>query len=428
MLFKVTVIAQLVKIFAAVSSLLTISLLTQLLGQSGFGKYAYVISLITIALLPIQMGLTPVLVKETAKIWTNNDVHGIEKLITSTRHHLTKVMCVALLIIVIFFFLYSSSTKNEYDFKLNLLVFAIPLIGYGQINSAVLRGFGKPIVGIILDVALRNVLMLMMIYAVYQQKLVDINYSNMLLIYLISCCIGLCISWAALSNELKKLRRKANKSTVKSPEAKIIKFSHLVPFAIVTGVSTFALNLDVVLIKFFQGDISTGVYKIASSVAGLVLFGLSTVNLIIQPQIVSALERKNYTRFYETFSFARKFSVFVSLIFLLIYYTFGSQILVQLFGDENHSASLPISILSTFYCLSTLFGPVQTAMLMTGKHKNAMWISIISLSFSVLGSVWLLINTQYGIAGVAFMTGFSYLFRTALFYFEIKRSFLKSSR
>lgn len=390
-----------VRIGSVVAGLVASIVLARTLGPGSYGVYAFVFSLITLLSLPVKMGLPTLIIRETAKA----DQAKEESLMFGVwrwSDRMMAVMTVATLSVIVLYFWLSSEDQNS---KRNALVFAlplIPLIGFAEARGAAVRGLRHVALGSIPNKILRpSLLALAVLFASFWIS-TPLNATQVFGIHIAIASITLLVAIF--------IRRH-----VKSSDGKLVKGQNtettrawlkaILPLSVIAGLQAISHNTDILMLGVMAQDVDTGLYRVALSGATIAIFGLTTVNLVLQPYFARAWGAKDQTQLQKLASFGARVSVASTLPVLVVFWFGGTWLLTFVYGAEYAGAFWALIILCLSQVLSAFFGSVGNLLTMSGRE----WIALTGLALSTAINVflnWMLIP-RYGIEGAAVATGVS---------------------
>ena len=173
------------------------------------------------------------------------------------------------------------------------------------------------------------------------------------------------------------------------------------PMFLIAGMNFIANKTDILMIGAYLGPTETGIYAVATRVAGLVTFGLSAVNAMIAPMISELYSAGQHRELQRIVALAAKgifaFTVVASAGLILL-----GPYLLSIFGKDFGVSYIPMLILVGGTTVSALSGSVGFLMVMTKHQREASVIIGISALLNVILNA-LLIPTV-GLIGAAMST------------------------
>jgi O-antigen/teichoic acid export membrane protein len=179
------------------------------------------------------------------------------------------------------------------------------------------------------------------------------------------------------------------------------------PMLLMSLVNVVQSRTDIIMLGIFQGTTVAGYYTAASRVAAFVLFGLTTINLVIAPLISELFSQQRHAELQHAVTMVAQvvflFTLPVALIIIV-----GGRFILQLFGPEFVVAYSALVILTVGQFINALAGPVGYLMTMTRYQNEAAIILVMSAGLNVGLNAFLI--PVYGLIGAALATAGSMIF------------------
>ncbi len=369
--------------------------LARVLGPEAYGVYAFVFSVITLLGLPVKMGLPTLILRETARA----DQAGDGALMAGIWRWSNQAMALMAAVVLALGWLYlwaiaGTNAPRPAAFAWALLL--IPLIGWAEARAAALRGLRRVALGPGPDKIARP-LLLAAVVALWAAPLSAAQ------VYMIHAGMAAATLLAA-SVILRRVRphyagEEAPRTT---PRAWI---AAIVPLSAIAGLNVVSHNTDILMLGALASDVDVGLYRVALSGANIVLFGLTTVNLVLQPYFARAWGAGDHRQLQKLATAGTRISVAATLPVLALFWLGGTGLLTLIFGQAYSGAFWALILLCLGQTVSAFFGSVGNLLMMSGRE----WVALSGLVASTLVNValnWVLIP-RYGIEGAAIATGAS---------------------
>lgn len=381
-------------------SVVTTSLAARLLMPEKFGQYALIISLVTILSVPSTLGLRTLVARETAYSKQSQDtVRGTAVWVWAMRLSLViaVVVSVALMgwgVLV--------DAEMQWQFAAGAVLLILSPIA--KILSGVLQGSDQVASSQVVDVVARPLFMsslLLVGFLVFEPGTPQVGLVLGFMVVAMTAEAGVGAVFLGRGEILRGLQSSVG---LEKSEARQLLVS-AVSFGAISGVQVVNGNLDILMIGTFLGPVDTGLYRTATSLAGITSFGLVVVNLVILPKIAAfhkAGEQKSLERLLFRSVIMVTLSALAGSLFLLVG---GHTLLGLLFGEVYTDAYWSLAILAAGQVANAFFGPVALVLNMTGREK----LTLVGVSVATLVNIALNITLipRYGIEGAAFATAFS---------------------
>ena len=164
---------------------------------------------------------------------------------------------------------------------------------------------------------------------------------------------------------------------------------------------------DTIALGFFKTSYDVGLYNVALPTAGLILIFLNSFRYIFVPVVSELFGKKDKENMRTVFNSVNKWLYYITFPAFLLMILFPDNIMIILFGSEAVGASVPFVILSFGFFMFSVFSLSSTLLLIIGKTKTNMFITILGSTTNLVLNI-LLIPT-FGINGAAVSTSISFV-------------------
>ncbi|MGF1774980.1 oligosaccharide flippase family protein [Vibrio wakamikoensis] len=386
-------------------------LLARLLGPEDYGSYSYILSIITIATLPVVAGMPNLIIRELS-IYQQNKMWGlVVGLISWCRCYAMLMSAFAALFV---FFAYVLGFIV--DVNLNVLLIALVLVPFRAFLSqqcAFLNAFQRPALAKVPEQIINPTLSMIFIllFAYYSSVTLETAFISVVLSTILSQFIGVILS----RNNLEIVRGNLN------PEWKMrIWVKSLVPFALIAFVYTLNSEVATVFLGSFSSHQEVGYFKVAIQAVAIIAIGLSSVNSVIMPKIARSYNIGDVSQAQATIRIGVRYSVLLSIFIVFTYIFYGRHLIEFLFGVEYSGVYEILMILTFYQVIDVLLGPVGLVLNMTGNEGKA--LSRLLVVFAVNVALLFLLVPLYGAAGAAYAMLFSLVLLKVLMCFAVYQS------
>lgn len=388
-----------VRVGAILAGLVSSVALARALGPETYGIYAFVFSLITLLGLPVKMGLPTLIVRETARSDQAGDgalMHGIWR----WSDRAMALMSAAVLALSAAYVWLVAGLESPRMIALLCALPLVPLIGLAEARGAAIRGLRRVALGSAPDKILRPLLLAGAVSAVGWVSVVSPSAAQ---VYLIHCGVAL-VTVVVASVIAARIRPQhpGTEAPRTTPRAWI---AAILPISALAGLQVISHNTDILMLGVLASDADVGLYRVALSGANIALFGLTTINLVLQPYFARSCSAGDHRQLQRLATAGARFSLLASFPFLALFWFGGTWLLSLIYGEAYAGAFWALIILCLGQTVSAFFGSAGNLLTMSGRE----WIAAGGLFVSTLVNVglnWLLIP-RYGIEGAAIATGLS---------------------
>jgi len=403
-----------IKLASTVLGLLTGVFVARALGPEHYGIYAYVMALVSLLSLPALFGLPSLIVRETAKAQAHEQ-WGLMRGLWRWSSTFTGGLAVFIAIVAFFAALLVAGRFSAEQLQTMFWgVLLVPLMTLGNLRGAALRGLHKVLQGQLPESVVRPVLFLSLIGLLAWLK-VDLTAPHAMamnaLASLFSFMLGAWLLWIARPEGL----RQKPVSVVHGREW----LKSALPLALTSALSMVNHHADIIMIGWFSSATDVGIYRVATSGAALVVFGLTTINMVVGPYYAKFHARKEKEQIQKLATNSARVVIAMTLPVVIAFLFFGEPLIGFIFGQEYLSAYLSLAIISVGQLMNASFGSVGLLLVMTGhERETTKGVAVATLSNVVLNAVLIPI---YGIEGAAFATAFTLLTWNVLLWIAVAR-------
>lgn len=374
--------------------------LARFLGPAGLGTYSYIYAILMLLAIPTQLGLPKLVVRETAKAEVSDNWGAVRGLWRWSNI----LVCGFSVVIVIGVILFTSTTKFNYANLLLLGVILIPLNALGNIRGASLRGLGRVILGQLPETIVRPIVFLCLIL-VFNMFWVPDTFTpeSAMLLNIIASGIAFAFGFVLLAKSIPQpLWARPTPEYHHKPW-----ITALLPLGLISGIQIINSNLDIIMLGVFRTPEEVGIYKVVVMAAGLVVFGLQAINMVIMPSVARMHEQKDMANLQKLVTSSARMILAIALTAALVFFVFGHWILETAFGSEFSDGYNILVVLVAGQLANAAFGSVALLLNMGGHEKE----TLVGVALAACANVALnlLLIPLYGGWGAAMATSITLL-------------------
>jgi O-antigen/teichoic acid export membrane protein len=368
-------------------------LLARVMGPEHYGIYAFVLSVVTLLILPAKAGLPTLLVRETAYNQLKGNwglLRGLLKL--GGRFVLGySIFIVAAAWIYVHYQWEGGSTVRGEAFLWALAL--VPFLAYTGIRAGTLRGLRWVISSEIPEQLIRPVVVVVCAgFLLLIGR--EIDAVTAVQINIISAIVAFLIGTIIL---LKALPARTKQS---APEYTLRPWlASLFPLSIFVGLKLLDAQVSLILLGVFSSSEEVALFKVATTGAGLVAFGMTAVNMAMSPHLARLFHEGNLETLQRMIVVSTRLVALTSFPIALAFIFWGEAIISFIFGPEYSGAGAALAILSIGQLVNASAGPVATLLNMAGKDRVTVLVSMIALGLNLVLGVTLI--PLYGLTGAA---------------------------
>jgi len=364
-----------------------------------FGMYSLSLSYFFIFLLFSHMSVDTLSLKNISIFKSQSKLSQIKGFYFSSINAMLILSTIVFFCVICYLFLINNNLDSDLKKTVLLFLFSTPFAANVLLISSFLRSYNYIFYSQFTDSILKPLFLICMIYIVILLNgSLESHMAGM--IYLISSVMSfLIINYIFFKKIYSKLRNYEPK-----PFNRIVKKS----FPIFLGVFFYLLisQADILMIGYFLGPSEVGLYAPASRLSSLIFFLSSIFSIVIASEIAIAYENNNFLRLSKITIFSTRFLTFFSLIYVLIIFFIGNEIL-NLYGNKFVISHTPLIILSLGYFTKSL-SISELFMIMTKFQIQSSIILLVTLILNITLNYFLI--TPLGIIGASIATACSLIF------------------
>ncbi len=380
-----------IKLAAACMAMVLQMSLARLLGPAGYGEYAYVIAWLQLLLLFAQSGLSMAAVRYMAEYLAQDQPELAQGFIRrSTQAAFISSIVLGLLMVGIAATAHSAGSVISRHFLLAGM--ALPVLAQFVLNSAVIRGIGQALLGIIS----------LMFYPLL--FLVALLVANLLFPEHLTTTDALALNLGAAVCSLGAtvaLRRRLTDGLEKSilPAFRTGQWlATATEMMFVSGLIFVQGRTGVIFSGWFLDADATGTYAVLERMADAALLGMVSVELLVAPKFSSLHTQQKHHDLERYARLAAWGSTSVTLVFATMLMFFGKPIL-SMFGSEFVSGYAALLVMLLGVASKALCGSVGLLLCMTGHQRDSIVVAAASLLLNIMLSLALI--PHFGILGTA---------------------------
>ncbi len=402
-----------IKFLSALFALVNGIILANVLSVKDFGIYVLAFTTITVISIPVSLGLPNLITRYISKYDITNDVSSIKGLLIRSNQLvvITSVLAVTIAFIsyVVWWKNYPANVVSTFWYSFLLL----PLLVFGSLRAAALRGLKFVILGQLPDTFLRNLFLtcFLLIAILFDFKIVP--HSAMIL-HSIAAAVAFFIGYFILKKKL--LNRLKNEIPTYKDK---LWLKEAIPFSITSAVQVIKSKLLIYVLAIFGSIEAVAIYDVAMRGASLVAFTLDALNSAISPYISSAFELNQKIVLQRIITKSTRLIFILSLPIALVFIVGGETVITLLFGDKYAIAYIPLVILCVGQLVNSFTGSVGIVLNMTGNQKylakNQIQMMLVSAALSIPFVMY------YDVIGAALVFSFVLILQNIILLIYVRR-------
>lgn len=142
-------------------------------------------------------------------------------------------------------------------------------------------------------------------------------------------------------------------------------------------------NLDLIVIGIFLTSYDAGIYGVATRINLIVIFGLSSLNILYSPQVAKLFKENKINELNDNLKIANRI-IFIFSFSLFLIIVFAGESILNFFGEGYTSGFWVLVILSLRNLIEAFFGITGSVLNMSGNQKYFNYILYIILGLYVI--------------------------------------------
>lgn len=381
---------------AAIGFVTTI-VLAKMLAPSGYGIYSFVMALVALVAIPSELGIPKLAVREIATTNARKDWDYMRGFII--RSHQAIVILTALLMVAGLCGLSLWGDRldavKQQAMWVGLLV--VPLVSLGALRGAMLRGLRKVVLGQLPEQIFRPMFFLCLIVSLPLLTGSRGSVFEVMLAQVVASAL------AFIGGLHLFFRNRPAEIRVADPRYKTAAWlKSTVPFGLIAAIQLINGRTDILMLGFFREDAEVGIYRVASQMALLIIFGLRAINAIQGPHIAHLYATGDIERLQKMITRSSQAILATSIPFVLVFVVLGQFLIRTLFGEAFVGAYVPLVILCAGQLVNASLGSVASLLNMTGHERDTTRSLVVSAVANVVLNVTL--APIWGAIGAAIAT------------------------
>lgn len=336
--------------------------LSRSLGASDFGIYAYCFGVMTFLAVPVQTGLTSILVREVARSAAAGTWSLLRGIVRRSRQLVLSYFLLVAIGSASFIALWSPAAAWITTFAIGLLI--LPVLALNGIHTAVLNGLGRTLTGQLLESVLRPLLFVLMLGAMLLTSAGVLTPVSAMAGHWLAFALVLLVSYLTIARALPREAAAAAPTFDDGAWAR-----SLGVFIMLAGAQMLTQHADFLVLGLFAGSADVGVYRVASQTALLVGLPLAAINLGLAPLFSRLHAEGRGAELERAVRAGGRTALAFSLIPAIALIFFGERLLGLVFGEEFARGATLLTILVGAQLVNCVAGPVGLLMNMTGHER-----------------------------------------------------------
>jgi O-antigen/teichoic acid export membrane protein len=373
-------------------------ILARVLAPEGYGIYAFAMAVMSLLAIPVQVGLPTLIVREVASYQQDgywSYLRGILRWANRVTIILSLAVGTAAVAVLI-------GLGGRID-RIQLLTIGwalvlLPLLALNNIRGAVLRGLRRVVLGQIPELLVRPCvfILLLTIFLFYKElsppQAMALNCASVAAAFL----VGLALLFVFFPPETQSI----------APEYEKRRWLVSIgPLSLLAGLQFISGQTDIFMLGVLATKQDVGLYRVAYMGASLVVFMLTSVNIVMGPYISRLHNSGDKERLQKMLRSSARFILLAALPVAAVFIVFGKVLLEIIYGAGYIAAYRPLVILCFGQVINAAMGSVGLILNMTGHERETLKGVAVATGINVLLNIALI--PRYGSVGAATATAVS---------------------
>ena len=339
--------------------------LSRVLEYGDFSAYMFMLSVVTLASVPVKLGVPAFSLRETAR----HEASGEHGRIVSVWTWSLAVMALNAAVVLAAAGLVLRYVLDDVQEGLGLFLLAIPFLALIEFLGFTLRGLRHISTGQLVASAFANLVTISVLLAA--AALGEVSLRDAIAIHVLSLAFACLVSGILLKGRAARILRSAGTAGLGNR----VWFGSVLTLGAISAIQVFNKNADILVIGSLGHLDYVGVYKVAIQLSVLISFILGITNNITAVYVSKLYFSDRRTEMQAVLSLNVLVIFAVSASILAVVLLFGERIVLVLYGEDFARALLPFLVLSIGQFIAAIFGPVGMILNMTGHEGRAVRVT-----------------------------------------------------
>ncbi len=385
--------ASLIRLTSVLLAFVSMVLIARALGSAGYGLYAGTLSIAVLATYFTKLGAEPQLVRDVAAYSARAD-HRHARGIVLFCALSSALLCVMVIAVLMALAVYTPRILGPYADTLTIAALAIPALSIIAITQSALRGLMRFVIALVPRFIIAHAVTLglvVLLLAVNKLSPLTALWAAAAAFYC-AALFGLVSLWLALPSAIK------GASAAYQPRPWLRGSASMM----LGSINVLLIGqADIVLVGLLSEPSEAGRYAAGLRIATLLSIPVLSVNAGLSPLLAGLFARHEQARIQQRVSGGAR-TIFVAAVLMAAALAVAGPALFAFLGRDFGDAYLVFIALGGGLCLSFVFGHPYEVLLMAGRTRIAVLVSVGGVV--VNGAADVLLIPSYGAMGAALAT------------------------
>lgn len=340
--------------------------LARLLGPSGYGVYAAAFALVSLAGVPMQLGL-PTLVLRNLTLYVHDQSWGLARGILSWAYRVILLLSVVVALAAVAAALLSDRLGLSWTPTMTWAAFLVPLVACNRVRESALLGLKQMAWAQVPDQLVTPLAYLACLGALAVMVPGSLQPQNAMAAYVFCAFAAFAFGSFLLARFAPAQLRRATPEFHTS-----IWLRSVLPLSLVSGFGIVNGQIDLLILSWLSDAANAGIYRVAFTVAAMTSIVGATIGNLMSSHYAEAHARADRARLQRLVRYSAWAAFVPAVCVLLIFGLFGTRLLAIAFGPGFVSAHTAVILLSAGQVVNCAAGVVQTLLNMTGHARDTL--------------------------------------------------------
>jgi len=367
------------------------------LGPDQYGRWAFALALVALLSIPAQLGLPNLVVRETAR-YRLQGAWGKVRGLLRRADQVALAVNASLMLLAGGLIMWTGQAPTGNTALYGWALLMVPLTTFTDLRAAALRGLHRPASAQLAEHLLRPLLFLGAIAVAL--ALHTLSPESAMALNVLAAAGALLLASRLLTD------RSPSELEHARPEYETTHWRRSVlPLTLISAMTLANHQIDLILLGVLTTSVEVGIYRVATQGAMLVAFTLTTINLVLAPQISRLHFGGEQAELQRLVTRAARTTLLSALPLAALLMAFGEPILATVFGEAYAGGRTALAILCMGQLANAAMGPVGNLLNMTGHPGDTARGFAIGAASNIALNIALI--PSFGIEGAAAATAAS---------------------
>ncbi len=340
--------------------------LARLLGPSGYGVYAAAFALVSLAGVPMQLGL-PTLVLRELTLYVHAGNWGLARGILSWAYRVILVLSVAAGAIALAAAMFAKHSGMAWAQTMTWAACLVPLVAWNRVRESALLGLKRIAWAQVPDQLVTPLAYLACLWGLALIMPGSVQPQNAMAAYVL-CALAAFVFGSVLL--VRFAPRELRRATPALQTA--VWLRSVVPLSLVSGFGIVNGQIDLLILSGLSNSTNAGLYRVAFTTAAMTSIVGATIGNLMSSHYAESFARADHARLQRLVRYSAWAAFLPAAAVFVLLALFGTRLLSAAFGPGFADAQTAVVLLSAGQTVNCAAGVVQTLLNMTGHARDTL--------------------------------------------------------